>query len=66
MKKCLNFNIIHIYLFIILIKSIFNILFKRIEQIDEIIYIYPKTANKIYYFTLKSSYEIENDINKII
>ena len=66
MKKCLITNIFHLYLFIILIKPIYNNLFKQIEQNDEIIYIYPKTSNKILYTTLNSSYEIENDINKII
>ena len=66
MKKCLIFNIFHLYLFIIQIKPIYNNLFKQIEQNDEIIYIYPKSSNKIFYTTLTSSYEIENDINKNI
>ncbi len=66
MKKCLIFNIFHLYLFIIQIKPIYNNLFKQIEQNDEIIYIYPQSSNKIFYTTLTSSYEIENDINKNI
>ena len=52
-----------IYLLIIQINPIQSNIFKQITQNNEIIYIYPSSKNKIYYFTLTSSYKIENNIN---
>ena len=56
-----------LYILIIEIVNIYNNnIFKQFDQINEIIFIYPITSNNIIYITLTSSYQIENNMNKII
>ena len=56
-----------LYILIIEIVNIYNNnIFKQFDQNNEIIFIYPITSNNIIYITLTSSYQIENNMNKII